>query len=91
VSPQPSDPRPLVQFLYVLLRDYVTAGAVELIMAEHIEPGRGQMHVYSNAHLAEYAIELASRLSNPRRPISTGDGTSPDRLARPPDGLRPPG
>ncbi len=52
----------LIAFLYHLLRDALPSGEVERLMleAEKITP-RNQA-VYSNAHLAAYASELAGRL-----------------------------
>lgn len=53
---------PLVSFMYILLRDYLPAGEVESIFKEHIFPG--VKSEFSNSYLANYAIELASRLAS---------------------------
>jgi hypothetical protein len=51
----------LVDFLYVLIRDYVTPGIVEEIMVNHVEKNPERERSYSNPHLADYAAELADR------------------------------
>ena len=62
---------PLVAFLYLLIRDYISSGDVERIMAE-VEYGMmrmnraGQMDAFilSRGNLAAYAREIAIRLSS---------------------------
>ena len=57
-----SDDR-LVHFLYVLMRQNVTSGEIEKIMADNIEQDRmPTMVVFSDPFLAAKAIELAERL-----------------------------
>ncbi len=58
-----ADDRPLVAFLYVLMRDHLPPGAVETIMSRHVE-GFG-VHDFSNGWLARHAQDLAERLSEP--------------------------
>jgi hypothetical protein len=55
---------PLVSFLYILLRDHLTAGAVEGIMMEHVEKVGANVTeiVFTNGYLAHYAEDLALRL-----------------------------
>jgi len=59
---EPPDGPCLVQaLLYELMRDHVPPGVIEGIMSRQ-EEYRGQAFVYSNKHLARYAMELAERL-----------------------------
>ena len=48
-------------FLYLLMRDELPCGVVARIVQE-IEKSGKQHFVFSNSHLANYALELASRL-----------------------------
>lgn len=57
----------LVQFLYILLRDHLPAGAVEGIMLNHVDKTAGLEITYSNHHLADYARELAARINTEAR------------------------
>ena len=50
----------LVSFLYLLLRDEVTAGTVERIV-DGVEASEGESY-YTNGWLAQYAKCLADRL-----------------------------
>ena len=52
----------LVSFLYTLMRDHLTAGEVEAIVQEEVEPFADQVVEYSNGWLAEYAKDVAKRL-----------------------------
>jgi hypothetical protein len=53
----------LVHFLYVLMRQSVTSGEIEKIMADNIEKdGAPAMVVFSDPFLAAKAVELAERL-----------------------------
>lgn len=52
---------PLVTFLYVLLRDHVTAGAVEEVLESHVEKSKGVV-VLSNGYVAAHAEDIAARL-----------------------------
>lgn len=68
-DPEPADakeapPLRLVCFLYLLLRDDLTAGAV----ARLVEQCPWHVHSFSNAHLEGYATEVAAELT---KPIST--------------------
>ena len=56
----------LTTFLYLLMRDYLPLGTVELIFQQHIDPADGTS-VYSNGHLARYAEGLAKRLLRTRK------------------------
>jgi len=51
----------MVEFLYVLMRDYLPCGLVEEIMRKHVT---GEMTKYCNGWLADYAFYVASRLEN---------------------------
>jgi hypothetical protein len=51
----------LVQFLYLLLRDYLPAGQVESIMAMHVEKAKGAS-VLSNEYTAQHAEDIAARI-----------------------------
>lgn len=62
LPPVEREPPPmLVQFLYVLLRDHLPAGAVADIVKNHTKPET--FTFYSNHHLAQYARELAAALT----------------------------
>lgn len=50
---------PLVEFLYILMRDHLPVGTIEEIVMKHV---RGTKTVYSNGWLAEYAQDVAVRL-----------------------------
>ena len=53
----------LAHFLYVLMRQSVTSGEIEKIMADNIEKaGAPSLVVFSDPFLAGKAIELAERL-----------------------------
>lgn len=52
----------LVRFLYILLRDYITAGEAESIMEGHIEGATDKLACFSNGWLARHAADLARRL-----------------------------
>jgi len=49
----------LVAFLYLLLRDHVVGGDIELIMKQ-LEKADG--FEYTNGYMAAYAINIAERL-----------------------------
>ena len=56
---------PLVSFLYILMRDHLTMGAVEGIVQKHVvlegaDDGDGSQ--FCNGHLAKYAQDVADRL-----------------------------
>jgi hypothetical protein len=55
-----SDDRALVQFLYILLRDHLTAGAVETILEDHVT---GRPTVFTNGWTAAHAQDIAARLT----------------------------
>ena len=52
----------LISFLYELMRDELSAGKVELIM-KHVDMENHQVIHYSNGWLAEYAANMAKRLT----------------------------
>ena len=53
----------LVGFLYILMREHLTAGEIESLMKEHVDPiPEGDEFVFSNGWLAEHAKDLAKRL-----------------------------
>lgn len=52
----------LVDFLYILLRNEITAGRMEQIIRDHIEKSRGKASEFSNLYLHAYSIELARRI-----------------------------
>lgn len=52
---------PVIELLYVLMRDHVPTGVIAGIMKD-IEKGKGNKAVYTNTHLADYAASLADRL-----------------------------
>jgi len=54
---------PLVSFLYTLMRDHMTPGEVEAILQEDVEKCAGKEVEYSNGWLANYAKDLAKRLT----------------------------
>ena len=60
-----TDDRPLVSFLYELMRDHVTPGVVERLVKE--SPA-GETK-FTNGHLANYAKELADRLEPPSNDV----------------------
>jgi hypothetical protein len=52
----------LICFLYTLLRDRLSSGAVE-ILTQDAEKIKGKHPViYSNKHIERYAVEIAERL-----------------------------
>jgi len=54
---------PVVAFLYLLMRDRLTPGAVESIM-EQVEPAKGQRYRFTNGYLARYSKNIRNRLRN---------------------------
>ena len=56
------DRRPLVSFLYELLRDHLPASTVETIARNSYDPGVTR---YCNGYLAKYAQDIATRLGVP--------------------------
>lgn len=58
------DDRPLVSFLYLLLRDHVVAGAIEEMMLELDAQPDATVVEYTNGWLAEYAQDIADRLGH---------------------------
>ncbi len=52
----------LTVFLYILMRDYITPGAVEKIMREHVEL-QGKEAQLSNRWLGKHSLDIAERLS----------------------------
>lgn len=73
----------LVRFLYILMRDHVTAGVVESIMDDHVENGE-TLALFSNGWLASNAIDLADRLLSDS--IMVGDAVLVTPKNRIPDG-----
>lgn len=55
----------LACFLYVLLRDYVTSGKIELIMEHHLNKNPDKEVVYSNYFMEQYAKDLLKRILSP--------------------------
>lgn len=68
---------PLVSFLYVLMRDYLTPGEIEGIMEGQITPSLGAT-IFTNGWLAQYAKHVACRLNSkqycrkPKSPSTRG-------------------
>jgi hypothetical protein len=59
-----SDPRPLVTFLYLLMRDEVTAGRVEKLIDQiGLVDGSVEASVFTNGWLALHAQDVAARLT----------------------------
>ena len=54
-----TDSRPLVKFLYLLLRDHLSAGVVESLVCE---AGKTAVYEYTNGWVARYAQDLADSL-----------------------------
>ena len=52
----------LVEFLYILLRDDITAGRMEQILRDHIEKSRGKTSEFCNPYIHAYSVELARRI-----------------------------
>ena len=52
---------PLVSFLYLLLRDHMTAGDVESMIIDCV--GENADTAFCNGYLAKYAEDLAQRLT----------------------------
>lgn len=61
-SGQVDDTRPLVAFLYILMRDHLTAGAVEEIMLKYVEVDVTGSQ-FTNGYLAMHAQDIAERLT----------------------------
>ena len=60
------DTRPLVSFLYLLMRDDVTPGRIETLMDKF---GHEPVAVFTNGHLARLAQDIAERLTGHREPM----------------------
>lgn len=59
-----TDDRPLVIFLYLLLRDQLAAGVIEPLADQALGPERrGNEVVFTNGWLAQHAQDLADRLT----------------------------
>lgn len=56
------DNRLLVDFIYIIGRDYIPLGKIESIMLM-IDKGKKTKSEFSNGWLAEYAQDVAERLS----------------------------
>ncbi len=54
---------PLVAFLYELMRDHVPTGIVEGIVNQDQSPDPLPVYVLTNGYLAEYAENVAGRLT----------------------------
>ena len=54
---------PLVVFLYELMRDYVTPGVIETLVADANLDGGGE-YLFTNGWLANYATDVAKRLKS---------------------------
>lgn len=52
----------LVAFLYVLARDHLPVGTIEMLLRDHVEKMNGQTPVFSSPHLEALAREWARRL-----------------------------
>lgn len=64
-SGEVEDDRPLVRFLYLLMRNNLTCGDVEELMVQmgRVMPGNGtDVTVFTNGWLASYAQDVADRL-----------------------------
>jgi hypothetical protein len=62
-SGQVTDTRRLVAFLYVLMNNHLTPGAVEDIMHSHVEAVEpGVERAYTNGWLTKHAQDIAKRL-----------------------------
>lgn len=61
-SGEVNDRRPLVAFLYELMRDYTTPGVVEKIISQDQCATSAEEFQFSNGWLATYAKDLAERL-----------------------------
>jgi hypothetical protein len=58
-------PDPLVDFIYLLLRDHLPAGAVESIIQTHVFPEKRKddcVSEFCNGYIARYAQDIADRL-----------------------------
>lgn len=65
---------PLVSFLYDLMRDHLPAGVVERLVRDAVVVGEKTPHghwatTYTNGWLAEYAKDLAARLTEGMREV----------------------
>ncbi len=60
-SKRVQDPRPLVSFLYELMRDHVPPGIVERVVRNSATSVEDPT-IYTNGFLAMYAQDLANRL-----------------------------
>lgn len=59
-----TDDRPLVSFLYELMRDRMTPGQVEELVQSVESEGRKEC-LFTNGRLAAYSKDLADRLTPP--------------------------
>ena len=60
---QVRDSRPLVWFLYILMRDRLTSGSVYEIIEKHCRRSPAAERLFSNPHLARMAQEIAEELT----------------------------
>lgn len=56
----------LTTVFYILMRDHLPFGTVELLMQQHVEKS-ADTSIYCNGLLARYAEELAQRVLRPKR------------------------
>ena len=81
---------PLVIFLYLLLRDKLTAGEVASLLRDTFTPGGSQ---FSNGYLANYAKDTAARFHRARLMAEAGPMEKfvrPDPQSKPPPNPAPP-
>jgi hypothetical protein len=62
---QVQDHRPVIGFLYCLLRDHLPCGVVEALVLENEDLGPKNVCKFTNGYLAKYAMLLAERLGVP--------------------------
>lgn len=53
----------LVKFIYILARDYLTTGQIEMLIEEHVSNHYKETY-YTNGWLAEWSKDVAKRLQD---------------------------
>jgi hypothetical protein len=54
----------LISFLYELMRDHLPAGVVEKLVQNVVDEQPKYPIVFTNGYLADYAADLAARITN---------------------------
>lgn len=72
-TPQDDTPDRLQCFIYILLRDHLTAGVINEVLRDHVD--RSAQRTYSDKALAEYAKTVAERIRAQKIAPTTAEGS----------------